>query len=547
MSCTTSIENRAASPTPWTFDRQVLAGLAILIGLVSAYIFRQADPDLWGHLRYGQFFTEHGTGTADPFAYTSTGLTWYGHEHLAQRLLWYAYSLGGVGGLLALKCLVGGGALVFLYLGIRQGSQDARIWAPVFILSAGIVGRWFQFRPQLFTFLFFAYFVWVLLRFLLHERRRLLWTLPLVLAVWANMHGGFLAGIGAVGLTLLLRTVQAGRRHRWNAAALWRDCWPLLLVLAGCAAASLCNPLGARLWIYLLTEMTHDTNRRYIAEWRPLDPRTELWSTLTIGLLLLMLLFAGVLAQVRRRADRTDASADAATGRSFGLPPWLWLLSCLPLTVMMLQSVRHLPVLALWTAPVAALLAQTAAGEGRLWQRGWLLLTGLTLVPAFLTVWFLATWPAPQIRIGPTVFGETHPWGAIRFLRANHIQGNVYAPLWWGSCLTWELYPDIKVAMDGRNVTLFPVGLVKENLRYFLEGPEQLKDAPLRHDTDLVLIPRDSPALKWLQQDDRWAEIYSDEAALLLVRRDAAHAELLQRARSGELTRPAVVIPEYFE
>jgi hypothetical protein len=250
-------------------ERRVLAGLAIVVGLVSVYIFRQADPDFWGHLRYGQFFTEHGTGTADPFAYTSAGLTWYGHEHLAQRLLWYAYHLGGVGGLIAGKCLVGGGAIVFLYLAIRQGSQDALVWAPIFILSAGIVGRWFQFRPQLFTFLFFAYFVWVLLRFLLHERWRLLWTLPPVLAVWANMHGGFLAGIGALGLTLLLRVLQSGQRHGWNLRALWRDCWFLLLILAGCGVASLCNPLGGRLWTYLLTEMTHDTNRRYINEWRP--------------------------------------------------------------------------------------------------------------------------------------------------------------------------------------------------------------------------------------------------------------------------------------
>jgi hypothetical protein len=214
---------------------------------------------------------------------------------------------------------------------------------------------------------------------------------------------------------------------------------------------------------------------------------------------------------------------------------------------MMFQSVRHLPVLTLWAAPVAALLAQAAAGESKVWQRGWLLLTGLTLLPAFLSMWFLATWPNPQIRIGPTALGETHPWGAIRFLRANHIQGNVYAPLWWGSCLTWELYPDVKVAMDGRNVTLFPVRLVEENLRYFLEGPEQLRDAPLRHDTDFVLIPRDSPALGQLQEDERWEEIYSDNSALLLVRRDTAHAELLQRAQAGTLHRPAVEIPEYFD
>ncbi len=48
-------------------------------------------------------------------------------------------------------------------------------------------------------------------------------------------------------------------------------------------------------------------------------------------------------------------------------------------------------------------------------------------------------------------------------MRRNGVKGNVYNPLWWGSYITWEPYPAVKVSMDGRNVSLFPDEMVGEN------------------------------------------------------------------------------------
>ena len=65
----------------------------------------------------------------------------------------------------------------------------------------------------------------------------------------------------------------------------------------------------------------------------------------------------------------------------------MWLLTCLPLTGMAFSSVRHVPLLALWAAPVLALLAQTAAdrwAEARVWQTGWLTASGMIGVPTLL-------------------------------------------------------------------------------------------------------------------------------------------------------------------
>src|SRR5207245_11457988 len=185
--------------------RTLATVFAVAGGVVCLYAMRQADPDLWGYLMYGKLFAGSGGLTAhDPFAYTSTGFQWTTFEYGAQLLLWWAYHFAGPIGLIALKCVVGGVALWCLFIAVRVTTHEPFIWAPIFLLCTSTICRFFVFRPQLFTFAFFAFFVVVLFKFLLRQRAQL-WALPIVMLAWANLHGGFLAGLGALGLVILLR------------------------------------------------------------------------------------------------------------------------------------------------------------------------------------------------------------------------------------------------------------------------------------------------------------------------------------------------------
>ncbi len=526
----------SASAAPPTVDRRLLAGFALAAALASVYLMRGADADLWGHLRYGRLFVEErGLPAADPFAWTSAGRQWSSHEYLSQVLLWLAYAAGGSAGLVVLKCLVGGAALFFLYAAIRLGSADARVWAPVLLVTSHVLGRWFLFRPQLFTFAFFAFFVWVLFRHLLGRRARL-WLLPAATTVWANLHGGFLAGLGAVGLALLLRGVQ-----KYNAASKGRQApvgqeqearapcspalWPLGLTLAACGAASLLNPLGWRLWPYLAAELSCDVNRRFIEEWQPLSAAHG-WTAVTFLALLGLLLAAGLLAGNRPLA---------------GLRPWQWLLSCLPLAVMACRSVRHVPICTLWVAPVLALLAQ-AAHEARAGRRWWqwagTTVMALAAVPALLTFRFIAADPAPAVSTAGPVLGAHAPYGAAEFLRQHGPAGRVYNPLWWGSYLTWELYPDVLVSADGRNVTLFSSDQVAENLNFYLSEDADA-GAPLRGRPDFLLVPADAPVLPRLRGDARWVLVFDDgDAAVFVPARGAVPAPSARILRKLRQNRP---------
>ena len=356
-------EPKPTADAPSPRERRFLAAAALVVALGAVYAVRSADADLWGHLRYGKHVLDNGgrVGT-DPFAYTTAGRVWNDHEYLAQEALWLVYAGAGPVGLILLKCAVGALTVYLLYRAVRLGTDDPRIWAPLLVLLAAGLGRWLLFRPQIFTFLLMAVFVLELFRHLLtpiadsqssrkpqSAIRNRLWLLPPLLALWVNLHGGFLAGIGAVGLALLLRILQSFNRNGFRVRQIVADALPLTLTLAACLAASLLNPMGWRLWPYLRTELGFKENRVYIQEWAPIWETWNLWpALLPFFALLAVVLFAGISAW--RKGVRV---AD--------LPAWVWLLSCVPLTVMAFQSNRHIPVQLVWAAPVAGLLAGQSA------------------------------------------------------------------------------------------------------------------------------------------------------------------------------------------
>lgn len=509
------------------FARWAIAALVVCLAVTCVYETRQADPDLFGHLAYGRLFVERGgpTGT-DPFAFTTAGRHWVAFEYLAQALLWVAYHGFGPLGLIALKCALGGAAVFFLWVAVRAATGNLLVWAPVFLLCASSVGRFFLFRPQLFTYACFALFVAVLFRFLL-RRGAALWILPPVMLLWVNTHGGFVAGLGAMALVLVLRVAASLHAGERVAATVGQN-KPLLLSLAACFAATFVSPWGIALWRYVLTELLHGTNRRYISEWEPAGLRSDPWSWTALAVI------TGTLAAVGWIAHRRGCQVA-------GLKAWQWTASACPLILMAYWSDRHVPLAAIWSAPVMAVLADAASRPTPTpaFRRVWLAFGCVALVMISLTTDYVLEHPAPAIATGGTTLGTTDPCRAVAFIRENHLTGNIYTPLWWGSYVTWEAYPAVRVSMDGRNISVFPDAMVSANLRFYSREAtaNDLLD-PLRYATDFLLVPSDAGILPLVRSDERWQEVYRDRDASLFVRADAAHAAVVGSIKAGTLAPP---------
>jgi hypothetical protein len=263
----------------------------------------------------------------------------------------------------------------------------------------------------------------------------------------------------------------------------------------------------------VVTEVLHGTNRRYIAEWGPVSWRGDVWSATSLTLLAIMLGILGMMAWRGAFATRERSSGP--------VPVWCWILSCVPLVVMAYVSVRHVPLAFMWAAPVVTLLGSEGLRSDRqaAFRR---ILTGLSACAAAavsLTVVYVIGNPRPTIATGGNILGVKHPCGAVRYVKQHDLSGNLFTPLWWGSYITWETYPAVRVSMDGRNISLFPDDMVLDNLRFYSgEASAADLEVPLRYRTDYVLVPADAPVLPLVRNDARWRSIYSDDDASLFVR-----------------------------
>ncbi len=101
-------------------------------------------------------------------------------------------------------------------------------------------------RPQIFTYLFF------LVELLVLERadrggEASLWALPIVFAVWVNLHGGVLAGAGILLLWIAVRLRSVLRDTSRTGAENLRDVTRFGLLGIASGLALLFNPYGLTL------------------------------------------------------------------------------------------------------------------------------------------------------------------------------------------------------------------------------------------------------------------------------------------------------------
>jgi len=469
-----------------------------------------ADPDLWGHILFGQRTMSLGLEREDPFSYLSGGHGWINHEWLSEVAFGFVYDGIGAVGLITLKLVVAllTVGLMYWHL-VRRGSDALRsgllLLPALFIMIPGFA----TVRPQMFTFLFFCISIIVLHQV---ETRSMnwIWALPVILTVWINFHGGVLAGAGMMGIWGIARVVEAcfAKERREAIIALWRP------VAAGvaCLLALFLNPYGWGLPEFLLRTAT--VPRPDIVEWQSLNVMS------VPGFIYLSITIFTAVTLARSPAPRRPA-----------LITLLAALVLLPLT-----AVRHLQLFAIG---VPILLADDFAA---VWQRkqvpvasgAWekSIVTGVTLVASVILI-VLGAREATCIRIAPER-AIAYPVRAVEWLERSGVQGNMATYFDWGEYAIWHLYPDIRVGMDGRRETVYSEEAYQEYLA-FQRGTPGWRAVVDNPETDLVLFSKIWPAYQLVDLDPGWDLLYEDVIGGVFVRAGHPITAALRATEPGDL------------
>jgi hypothetical protein len=469
--------------------------LALAIVLLAAVFFRTSNVptrhlDTWGHWAYGRWIWEQKRlPEREPFtAYSDQGAhlldTWW----LSQVLCYGVYAAGGVEGIALFYALVEV-AKTALYLAAIRRACGSLLLAVVGVALL-YVGRWTYFgvfRPQAIGEVCWAALLWLSARPPWPKWGTV--AAPLLVALWANLHGGFLLAFVLLGACLLNRAWEAmGGRFRPAVALEDAQVRLLALTLVLSLAATSLTPYGPRYLVDVI-KFGRTPSLQLVPEWHPPVLMATYGSRALAASLLLVLV-------TLRWSPRRFTVTDAALLLSLGLGGW-FATRLIPfwMTVWPLVLAPHWRAIlrqAGWDRFVADRctsdipVGPSAGGP-----------TGMSDVPAAAS-WFQAWWPLVPAGAGAVAllfFSATGSWllGAPKPLHDRLREETpvavardlceppplgvgrpplrVFCSAEWGDYLVWRLPPPDQVFWYSHWHCYTPQRIVDGNCLLALHGP----------------------------------------------------------------------------
>ena len=257
---------------PSLTDVAFLMPLVFLFSSMGGVRALLSDGDTGWHIRIGDWIrANHAVPRVDMFSFTMPGQPFFAWEWLWDLGASWIHQRWGLAGVVLVSmfviCLTF--CLLFRVVNRRCGHPLLAIGVTV-LAAAGSTIHWLA-RPHLFTMLFTVIVVSILER-VREGRTKLLWWLPLLTILWANLHAGFLAGIIILGAyaagELVSAAVTADNAERWSRI---RSAGIYLATAAGCLAASLVNPYFYHLHVHLAEYLRSPYQMKYIGEFQSVN------------------------------------------------------------------------------------------------------------------------------------------------------------------------------------------------------------------------------------------------------------------------------------
>jgi hypothetical protein len=495
---------------------QIAFAAILLFGLLAMTARPATDPDLWWHLRTGQWIVETGhVPHSDPFSFTRAGHAWVSHEWLSEVAFYELWKHGGAAALIVFSAIITTAGFLLLYLRCLLCGAKKHWAAAATVFGALASAPSWGARPQMFTFTLASLLLWLLEsgnkleRGNKEDRPRLLFWIPPLFLVWLNLHAGFALGLAllfAYGLGLIMET--AAGNTPWQQARpviVW-----VLLLLFACLALVPLSPSGAQLYRYPFDTLRSPGMRSFIVEW--FSPDFHEW--LYRPFLLVWLLLLTALASSRWR------------------PKGRVIVPLLLTSFAALDAVRHIPIFVLVAIPVIAAALPVATASPTTSQRRpessrFRPLFNLANV-ILIAVFALVKWDS-LARSQDAREAEQYPQKAVAFLQATARPQRVFVYYDWGGYAIWKLYPEYRVFVDGR------ADLYGDDLLHQFKTALQLRtgwrDVLDSWKVEAVLVPPSCALAQALLLDPNWHATYSDSKAIILLRThpDVENAALFQK------------------
>lgn len=511
------------------------------------------DIDFWWHLSTGRYIVENmRLPEDDPFSYTTAIKDPFdpapGREQfilkqywLSQALFYLIYEAGGFLGVKILRAAILTLTAAFIFLGLRRKRMSLPVsyaFAGLFFLKElSYTGE----RPQLFSFLFVVLIVLCLEEFRA-GRPRLLYYLPLLTLMWANMHGGFVMGDFVIGAYMAGETIKYIMGKKTGSGAL-SPAYLRKLLIFGVAAIffSLINPNTYQAIPQMLLVEKYFSGVQEMMS--PLHFYiNRIWPVNYPYIALLFLALVGLIGLGRR--DPT-ASLLVFSLMAFSLKSSRYTIFFAAVGIFFIAP----EIDRLMGKLIESLkLGPVFSGAGRYM----IFELGSVLLVYYLIIGMVAAGPV----FANDIYRRTLPARAAEFIKENNLPGKMFNSYDFGGYLIWALYPERKVFIDPRGLKIgvsqdyvVVMNAMSDGTDFGLEKGEVLWEKTLeRYGVNFVVVAFIDyrgdiyPANFALLESPNWVLIYSDYLANVFIRNAEENRPIIARlAKPKEVLYAAII------
>ena len=487
-----------------------------------------ADADTGWHIGIGRYILETWSiPKTGIYSYTAANMPWMAHEWLTELIFAWIHDAAGLNGIVFTTALIIAIThyLFFKFLVSRGVDTVLSLILTIFVITVTSV-HWLA-RPHILSMLITL--VWYMaLQAYRVEGKRYLYLLPLIMVLWVNLHGGFMAGLlliavywlGSV-LDFLIPKDSEDKEKGKKDILLYGKVGFLSI------CASLLNPHGYKTLLFPFQIMGQKLNVDRISEW--LSPNFH--EVLPYEYMLLTLVV--ILGFSKFKLSFIEAGLVI-----------LW-------THLSLHSVRYGPLFAIIVIPIMAIRLEGLMKDGR--EAGNRLLSriydfseriGMTsgsvkghAIPIIAVI--LAA--AVTVNSG-RIFGmplldyrfdkKKLPVDAVEFAEKNGIKGRIFNTYHFGGYLIYRGFPKEGVFVDGR------ADMYNEFLKNYynvVDIKQEWKDVLKKFDIDWMLITANSSLSVLLLETDEWRLTYADKVANIFVRKGSLNEMLIDKYKDVKL------------
>jgi len=500
---------------------KLLLGTIFLLCVLYSF-HKIACLDVWLHLKTGEYILRNfKIPHTNTFDYPAANHPWLDIYWLFQIIIFFFYKFTGISGLILFKVAILVLAIWYLYKTANVAGVSPSINAFCILLVILTANERFVVRPEIFSLLFIALYLYILQAYI-SQRRDILWIIPLLQILWVNTHGLFFLGIVIYGLFLIDRIFMCITKNT-NLKETKKLFFIFFLSLLGCFL----NPYTYHVFPFLKGMHTALAFKNIPELISPFSPNLRIEQIFFYKLLIGISAISFLLNFRRIRLFHICLYA-----------VFLYI---------SLKAVRNICFFAFVAGTITAINLHQFFEQLKILTIGWEKWTTFLFIPIIFYLTFDVVTNGYYIRnrsnkrFGLGITEATYPIKAVDFVEANKIEGNVLNDSSIGSYFVFRMYPKQRAFIDGR------LDWGKPYLASFNQ-PFHFKKIVKEYNINYILLghgwsPALGPFIRMLHKSKDWVLVYLDEIAVIFVKNVPRNKDIIERYKIDTPKMAAIKLP----